>query len=271
MPSLDVEYCNNCDIMLGGLVPVHTKSTSESKFGKCGPDFNDWAMPRVEAMLFAVDEINRNPNLLPNHTLGIHILDTCGIETIATERAKRFLQDKCNAGSNLDNIKGKRRRYFAGVIGEMYSSVSKTVATFLQPWKIPQVSPASTSVDLSDQIRYKYFARTVPSDRFQNRVVVDILKELNWTLISTIVSAGSFTEEIGQFNKLAEKNGICNSVHETIPKNPTFPDDFERTICTIFYEANTNAVVLFTNVEDTSRILNATRLLAEKRGKIKHE
>ena len=67
--------------MLGGLVPVHTKSASESKFGKCGPDniFNVWAMPRVEAMLFAVDEVNRNPNLLGNHTLGIHIIDTCKV------------------------------------------------------------------------------------------------------------------------------------------------------------------------------------------------
>ena len=93
-PTIDVEYCVHCDIMLGALVPVRPKSENESKFGKCGPTnkFNKWAMPRVEALLFAVDKVNRDPNLLANYTLGIHILDTCGIQTIATEKAKKFLQ-----------------------------------------------------------------------------------------------------------------------------------------------------------------------------------
>lgn len=253
-PILDMLYCNGCDIILGGAVPVHAKGNN----GKCGPenDFNDWAMPRVEALLFAVDQVNRDPNLLDGHVLGIHIQDTCGIESVATDRVKKFLRNRCEI-----DMKGK---YFAGVVGEMYSKVSKTLATFLQPWNIPLVSPASTSVELSDKSRYRYFARTVPSDKFQNRVIVDILKKMNWTLISTIVSRGSFSEEIREFKALAEKNGICNSVHESIPSNPT-STDFEEVVCTIFNQADTNVVVLFTNVENTKGILNATRKLATKK------
>ena len=86
---------------------------------------------------------------------------------------------------------------------------------------------------------------------------------MNWTLISTIVSRGSFSEEIREFKTLAEKNGICNSVHESIPNNPT-SKDFEEVVCTIFNQADTNVVVLFTNVENTKGILNATRNLAAK-------
>ena len=269
-PVLDIFYCNNCDIILGGLVPVHAKDSRETHKGQCGPEnsFNDWAMPRVEALLFAVEQVNKDPNLLTNYTLGIHIQDTCGIESIATDKAKKFLRNACDSGWNKGpGSRGQEARspkYFAGVIGEMYSKVSITLATFLQPWNVPMVSPASTSVELSDKSRYKYFARTVPSDKFQNRVIIDILKKLNWTLVSTIVSKGSFSEEIREFKSLAEKNGICNSVHESIPSNPSRLD-FEEVVCTLFNQVDTNVVVLFTNVENTKGLLNATKNL--KQGK----
>jgi hypothetical protein len=36
------------------------------------------------------------------------------------------------------------------------------------------VSPASTNADLSDKNRFEYFARTVPSDNYQARAMIDI-------------------------------------------------------------------------------------------------
>ena len=264
----EIKYCDQCDILLGALAPVHQKDDDESNFGKCKNEaFNVWAMPRVEALLFAVDQVNNDPNILVNTKLGIQILDSCGIDTIATEEAKKFIQEEQCNHANWDfhfDGKCKKHSHFVGVVGEMYSSVSKSLATFLQPWAIPLVSPASTSVDLSDKTRYKYFARTVPSDKFQFRVILDILKEFKWTLISTLVSDGSFSEEVRKFTDLAEKNGICNTELHRVPKHPTF-DDFKNIICQIFKEEDSNVVILFTNVEDTKRIFNASHHLYEQK------
>ena len=259
-PIEEITYCNDCDILLGGLVPVHPKHENESKFGQCDFDrFNHFAIPRIEALLFAVDQVNNDPDLLRGHTLGINIQDTCGIETVATEKAKNFLRNKCKS----TKIGFIQKPYFAGVIGGMYSSVSIAVATFLQPWYIPQVSPAATSVKLSDKDRFKIFARTVPSDTYQNQVILDILKRLNWTLISTIVSDGSFSEKGNQvFNQLAEKKGICNSMSERVPNHPS-DKDFKEIICRILSRTDANAIILFTNVEDTRRILKTMKLLTE--------
>ena len=268
MTMEEIKYCDQCDIILGALAPVHQKDDDESNFGKCKNEaFNVWAMPRVEALLFAVDQVNNDPNILVNTKLGIQILDSCGIDTIATEEAKKFIQEEqCNHVNSDFHFDGKCKKHshFVGVVGEMYSSVSKSLATFLQPWAIPLVSPASTSVDLSDKTRYKYFARTVPSDKFQFRVILDILKEFKWTLISTLVSDGSFSEEVRKFTDLAEKNGICNTELYRVPKHPTF-DDFKDIICQIFEEEDSNVVILFTNVEDTKRIFNASHHLYEQK------
>ena len=268
MAMKEIKYCDQCDIILGALAPVHQKDDDESNFGKCkNESFNVWAMPRVEAMLFAVKQVNDDPNILVGTKLGIHILDSCGIDTVATEEAKKFIQEEqCNHVNSEIHFDGRcnDHSHFVGVVGEMYSSVSKSLATFLQPWAIPLVSPASTSVDLSDKTRYKYFARTVPSDKFQFRVIMDILKEFKWTLISTLVSDGSFSEEVRKFTNLAEKNGTCNTALHRVPKHPTF-DHFTDIMCKIFKEEDSNVVILFTNVEDTKRIFNASHHLYEQK------
>ena len=267
--SLGIYYCNKCNVLLGGLVPVHNKSTDQVKFGECGDGFNNFAIPRIEAMLFAIDKFNNDKNLSNGINIGIRIHDTCGIGTVATDKSKDFVRDTFNGCCTNKN--DTTEPYFAGVIGGMYSSVSIAVATFLQPWDIPQISPASTSVKLSDKVKFKLFSRTVPSDRHQYKAIVDILVRLKWNLISTIVSYGSFSAEvIEEFSKMANERGICNSndKNKRIPNNPT-PENFEEILCSILLETNSNVVVLFTNVEDTRRIFaTAKRLMKHTEGKV---
>ena len=263
----EIYYCDRCDVILGGLVAVHEKQEDQSRFGECGDGFKNFAIPRVEAMLFAIDKINNDKNLSNGINFGIHIHDTCGIATLATVKSKDFVRETFNHGCTFNN--DTTEPYFAGVIGGMYSSVSIAVATFLQPWGIPQISPASTSVKLSDKDRFKLFSRTVPSDRHQYRAIVDILDHLNWTLISTIISYGSYSPEvIEEFNKIADERGICNSNDKRIPHNPT-DANFEAILCSILLETNSNVVVLFTNVEDTRRIFaTASRLMQQHKGTV---
>ena len=65
------------DIVLGGLFPVHSKDSA----GGCDDVQKDRGIQRLEAMLFAVDHINRDRSLLPGIVLGAHVLDTCSHET----------------------------------------------------------------------------------------------------------------------------------------------------------------------------------------------
>jgi len=126
------------DIVLGGLFPVHSKD----KAGGCGDVQKDRGIQRLEAMLFALDHINRDRSLLPGIKLGAHVLDTCSHETYALDQSFEYVRaslnvfDKsmfrCEDGSNPDMV--NQPAPVVGVVGGSYSSVSIQVIAHFTPF-----------------------------------------------------------------------------------------------------------------------------------------
>ncbi|TNN77974.1 Metabotropic glutamate receptor 4 [Liparis tanakae] len=137
------------DISLGGLFPVHARGHD----GKpCGELKKEKGIHRLEAMLFALDRINNDHNLLPNITLGARILDTCSRDTHALEQSLTFVQAliekdgtdvKCVGGGAPIITKPER---VVGVIGASSSSVSIMVANILRLFKTT-LEPDQTASD----------------------------------------------------------------------------------------------------------------------------
>lgn len=132
------------DISLGGLFPVHARGHG----GKaCGELKKEKGIHRLEAMLFALDRINNDHDLLPNITLGARILDTCSRDTHALEQSLTFVQAliekdgmdvKCADGGSPIITKPER---VVGVIGASSSSVSIMVANILRLFKVSNTVP----------------------------------------------------------------------------------------------------------------------------------
>ena len=128
------------DIILGGLFPMHEKGTGGQA---CGDIKEEKGIQRVEAMLYALDKINNDTNLLPNITLGAHILDTCLRDTYALEQSLEFIKAhmstldvteyRCNDGTPPKFTPNKP---VAGVIGAAASPVSIMVANILRLFKV---------------------------------------------------------------------------------------------------------------------------------------
>ncbi|CAD5122288.1 DgyrCDS10729 [Dimorphilus gyrociliatus] len=117
------------DVILGGLFPMHESGNSSEK--PCGNLKAEKGIQRMEAMMFAVKKINSDNKLLPNITLGVHILDTCSSDTYALQESIVFIEpymtkDRC---PNTNATKLKR---VAGVIGASNSAVSIMVANILR-------------------------------------------------------------------------------------------------------------------------------------------
>ena len=76
---------DNKSFVLGGLFPIRLQSSS-SNDAPCGK-LRLRGPFRVEAMLFAIDKINADPDLLPGVKLGYHIRDNCQSETVGLDEA----------------------------------------------------------------------------------------------------------------------------------------------------------------------------------------
>lgn len=132
------------DIMLGGLFPVHSRG---ERGVPCGELKKEKGIHRLEAMLFAIDLINKDPELLPNVTLGARILDTCSRDTYALEQSLTFVQALIERdGSDVRCANGDPPIFakpdkVVGVIGAAASSVSIMVANILRLFKVRIVFP----------------------------------------------------------------------------------------------------------------------------------
>nr|XP_034992718.1 vomeronasal type-2 receptor 26-like [Zootoca vivipara] len=90
----------------------------------------------ILALVFAIDEINENPKVLPNLTLGFHIYDSY-YDAKMTYRTTLDLL--FNSHTFVPNYKCGYQENVIGVIGGLSSEVTSCMADILGLYKIPQL------------------------------------------------------------------------------------------------------------------------------------
>ncbi|XP_030600113.1 extracellular calcium-sensing receptor-like [Archocentrus centrarchus] len=180
------------DVILGGLFPVHLFSgvpdlsfTSKPEQPTC-QDVYPLGFNLAQTMAFAVDEINRNSTLLPNVTLGYTVYDSC-LELDIAFRAALSLASGQEEQIILDDTCAGNPPVI-GIVGDSSSTHSIAISTILGLYRVPMVSYYATCSCLSDRQKYPSFFRTIPSDAFQVRAMVQILKHFGWTWVGLLVS-----------------------------------------------------------------------------------
>ena len=171
-------------------------------YRECSDVSSHSGMEDLEALLFSVDRINQDNNLLPNITLGVKVFDSCSSAKLAMEQAiKEFvLGDAWNArGKSCVEFD----RPVVGVIEPYYSYEAEEITPFFNLFKIPLISNSAVSTTLSDNERYQYFSRTVAAASLQAEVMIDLLDRSGWRHFSFFYS--DETSGLNTFELLQEK------------------------------------------------------------------
>ncbi|XP_073785879.1 extracellular calcium-sensing receptor isoform X2 [Danio rerio] len=235
------------DFILGGLFEVHFFTLFPKLSFKSEPEppycekFDMESFQQAQTMVFAIDEINKNPNLLPNITLGYHLYDNCVMLGMAFRAAISLASGTEEYFSNL-NCTGPPP--VIGVVGDPGSTPSIAISSVLGLFRVPIVSHYATCSCLSDRKKYPSFFRTIPSDAFQVRAMVRILSHFGWTWVGLIYSdddygiyaSVSFQQEMQQF-------GSCISFSEILPHDNN-PKDIQR-IMEVIKASTASVVVVF--------------------------
>uniref|UniRef100_A0A3Q1IX96 G-protein coupled receptors family 3 profile domain-containing protein n=1 Tax=Anabas testudineus TaxID=64144 RepID=A0A3Q1IX96_ANATE len=217
------------DVVIGGLFPLHYLALrpQHNLFHKMllyliSCSFDHRAFRWMMTMAFTVEEINRDSSLLPGVKLGYRLMDSCdhvhtslqavlSLITRTTTVTKSETLSTCLAGSLVP-----------AVIGLASSSPTRAVAQTLGPFNVPLVSYFATCTCLTDKHIYPSFMRTVPSDLFQVKGLVQLVTFLGWFWVGTVGTTDDYSQYgIQAFSNQFILQGGCVAFHLTIPKSPT--------------------------------------------------
>ncbi|KAF7218589.1 extracellular calcium-sensing receptor-like [Nothobranchius furzeri] len=245
------------DVVLGGLFRAHYFSVS--------PDLTFISVPqqhicygldveglrKAHTMTFAIDEINQNSKLLPNVTLGYSLYDNCltlgvgfrgALALISGQQEETVTDEKCLGSPPV-----------IGLVGDSSSTHSIAISSVLGLYRVPIVSYFATCSCLSDRQKYPSFFRTIPSDTFQVRAIIQILKHFGWTWAGLLISDddyGLYAARSFQ-SDLSSSNEGCLAYLEILPRKKDLTE--LKRIVEVMKKSTARVVIVFA---DEGPILN---------------
>ncbi|XP_063794541.1 extracellular calcium-sensing receptor-like [Pseudophryne corroboree] len=164
------------------------------------------------ALLFAVQEINKDPYLLPNITLGFQMYDSCYSEPPALQATFQLT----SGGNYAPNYNCAARPLPPAVIGDISTS-SLAIGRVLGLWRLPQVSYIASVPALSNKMDFPSFLRTSVSVANQPQAVIEMCLKFGWTWIGIFISSIDYYLQAGTtLKREATRNGICIAFFETV-------------------------------------------------------
>ncbi|KAK2912387.1 hypothetical protein Q8A73_006500 [Channa argus] len=210
------------DVIFGGLFNLHYQTPAIDHdfiklqhFKPCtGLEYAP--LQYMYAMVFALEEINDNPTLLPGVKLGYHMFDCCGQSPWAPQAALSLAGGdsvSCNlsddSGGYEEEKKEKERLLVLSlsflplnnhpvplIIGGASSVTAETLSRILGPLSVPLISYLASCSCLSDRVQYPNFFRTIPSDTYQARAIAQLAIRFNWTWIGAVVANNNYATDI---------------------------------------------------------------------------
>ncbi|XP_075061840.1 extracellular calcium-sensing receptor-like [Mixophyes fleayi] len=221
------------------------------------------AYQQLLAMKFAVEEINMNPNVLGNVTLGLQVYKTCNVPHYELQGALHLLTESSTA---IPNYRCRGQPTFSAVIGSTFSTNSIILANILGVFRHPQISAFSSMSLLSNKKMFPSFVRTLPSDKEQSTGLAKLILHFGWTWVGLLASLTDYgLQGIQPIRQEIIKAGACVAFTEYIPLSQ--PDRNAPHIVKVIKESSVKVIVIFASDVDLVPIMN--EMLKQKiKGKI---
>uniref|UniRef100_A0A803T5J5 G-protein coupled receptors family 3 profile domain-containing protein n=1 Tax=Anolis carolinensis TaxID=28377 RepID=A0A803T5J5_ANOCA len=202
----------------------------------------------ILALVFAINEINKDPKILPNVTLGFHIYDSYSSASLTYRVTLDML---CKSQAFIPNYKCGLQNNVIGVTGGFDSETSSYMADILGIYKIPQVSYGSFEPRTVDQTDAPFFYRMVPNEDFQIWGIVQLLLHFEWKWVGIITKETKSGEHfLSTLEPMFSQNGICISSKVILPKDIGLHDMLEGFFSNVdtFLKGKENVMIVYGEV-----------------------
>ena len=227
---------------LTGYFAVHSPIIRDGT-ARCGPINVQDGVLLLEAFRYAINVTNHMGILPKGFTLGYQLFDTC----------KSTVELKKHISPTLFSEDEK----LTGVVGPYTSSEAVLAASVFSVFKTTEISYKASSLELEDRGRYNNFFRTVPSDRFEAKAILDIMKHFKWLYVSCI-SSHERQQGVFVLKSLIENDRRCIAKQVSLPEIPKTAT-YQDAIDSVSVDEKAKVVILFTTREDTIGLLSAAK------------
>ncbi|XP_062992831.1 vomeronasal type-2 receptor 26-like [Elgaria multicarinata webbii] len=177
----------------------------------------------ILALSFATKEINENQKILPNISLGFHILNGY---YIARMTYKATLSLLCTHQRFVPNFMCDAQKKITAVIGGLVTEASSIMANIIGIYKIPQISYGSFSPVHGDKTLFPFLYQMVPNESHQYLGVVRLLQHFGWTWVGLLAVDDDYGDKFLQtVVPLFSQNNICYAYIFRLPKR-TYVDEY---------------------------------------------
>ncbi|XP_070584752.1 vomeronasal type-2 receptor 26-like [Erythrolamprus reginae] len=166
------------------------------------------------ALQFAVKEINENPYIFPNHTLGFHIYNSYFTASWTYRASLELFSTK---EKFIPNYRCDRKKRPIAVIGGPTSAVVAHMSTILSLYKMPQFIYGSTP-EVNEKTHGVPYQLMFPNVHHQYNGILQLMLHFQWTWIGMVYTncenGETFVQNVVPMFSLS---GICFAFIETLP------------------------------------------------------
>ncbi|XP_078002189.1 vomeronasal type-2 receptor 26-like, partial [Phascolarctos cinereus] len=217
---------------------------------------------QVLALVFAVEEINKDPNLLPNTTLGFNIFDTHNSDVKTLESSLMSL-----SGQRLiiPNYQCEKQGNFLAVIGGPYSELIVQMASVFELYKFPQVRIMRKTAQivrralmsgriacgpfdpiLNDKVHFPSVYQLAPKDSKLALGMVRLMLHFNWTWVGLLVTDNTMGETfLWDIREEMTRKSICVTFIHKIPPSDKYNSLIHIDTHKMLHGTSANVIILY--------------------------
>ncbi|XP_044514870.1 vomeronasal type-2 receptor 26-like [Gracilinanus agilis] len=171
---------------------------------------------QVLALVFAVEEINRDPNLLPNiSTLGFHVYNAYHSDERTLENSLRWLSGQ---GQLIPNYSCLWKDQPVAIIGGATSALSVQMGNLLELYSFPQISYGPFDSNLNDKAQFPSLYQMAQRDSSLHHGIVQLMVQFEWTWVGLVTTDDLRGEEfLWNIRGDMIKHDICLAYTEKLP------------------------------------------------------
>ncbi|XP_039211278.1 vomeronasal type-2 receptor 26-like [Crotalus tigris] len=193
----------------------------------------------VLPFFFAIHEINQNPKLLPNITLGYSIYENFFNARITYE----VMMDLLSTGQeNVPNFSCGRQNNLLAVLEETDSELFTSISTMLGIYKIPQINYGVISHIPEQKHHFPFFYQVSPKQEPPHLAIIKLLLHFRWTWIGLVAPDNESGERFRRtFVPEAVRKGVCVAFSEILPM--VIREGREKDILEYFSDTKVKSIV----------------------------